>query len=163
MATRFEHVQRFSGSPEAVMEMLRNPDYIRLKCESTGSLETTVEVADTADGGCILTSTRVLPAKVPSAAKRFVGETITVTEVQTWTPLSGGSASAKGEVGFSAPLDFTATLTLAADGEETVVTTTGSFKAGVPFVGGSIESSAVDLTAKYLTVEETVGNEWLAR
>ena len=146
------------------MAMLKDPDYIRLKCDRTGSLETTVDVQDGPDGGCVISTTRVLPAKVPAAAKKFVGETIKVTEVQDWaSPAADGSSSATGTVGFDAPLSFTATITLAPSGDGTVVRTQGSFKAGVPFIGGSIEGSAADLTTKYLNVEETVGNEWLAR
>ncbi len=164
MATKFEHEQHFNGEPAAVMAMLKDPDYIRLKCDRTGSLKSDVDVSDKPDGGVILTCTRVLPANVPAAAKKFVGETITVTERQDWTPLAAdGSASAAGTVSFNAPLGFTATITLAASDGGTLVRTSGSFKAGVPFIGGSIESSAAELTTKYLDVEQTVANEWLAR
>jgi hypothetical protein len=164
VATKFEHEQQFSGDPAGVMAMLKDPDYINLKCDRTGSLKSDVDVADKADGGVILTCTRVLPANVPAAAKKFVGETITVTETQDWTPLAAdGSASATGTVGFNAPLGFTATITLGPSGDGTLVRTSGSFKAGVPFIGGSIENSAAELTTKYLDVEQAVGNEWLAR
>jgi len=164
VATKFEQEQQFDSPPAAVMAMLRDPDYIRLKCDRTGSLKTEVDVAETPDGRVVLTCTRVLPANVPSAAKKFVGDTITVTETQTWTPpAADGSASATGTVEFSAPLSFTATVTLAGSGAGTLVRTTGSFKAGIPFIGGTIEGVAVDMTTKYLNVEQTVGNEWLAR
>lgn len=164
MATSFEHTQTFASDPATVMAMLRDPDYIRLKCDRTGSLSTTVDVVDGPDGGVVLTSTRVLPAKVPSAAKAFVGETLTVTEVQTWGPLAeDGSATATGSVDFGAPMAFSATITLTASGTSTVVHTAGSFKASVPFVGGQIERGAAEQTAKYLTVEEQVGNAWLSR
>ena len=164
MATKFEHDQQFAGDPAAVMAMLKDPDYIRLKCERTGSLKTTVDVAETADGGVVITCQRVMPATVPAAARRFVGETITVTETQTWTPqATDGTAAAAGNVAFDAPLLFIAAVVLAAAGDGTLVRTSGSFKAGIPFIGGTIESSAADLTTKYLNVEETVGNEWLAR
>jgi hypothetical protein len=164
MATSFEHTQEFAGDPATVMAMMRDPDYIRLKCERTGSLSTTVDVQDGSDGGVVLTSTRVLPAKVPSAAKAFVGETLTVTEVQTWGPLADdGTATATGSVDFGAPLAFEATITLASSGASTTIRTTGSFKASVPFVGGQIERGAAEQTEKYLTIEEQVGNEWLSR
>lgn len=162
VATTFEHEQQFNGEPKAVMAMLRDPAYIRTKCDRTGSLSTDVEVAGASDGGVTLKITRVLPADVPAVAKRFVGDTITVTETQVWTkPAADGSASAIGTVEFSAPLSFTAAVCLGASGEGTLVRTSGSIKAGVPFVGGTIESSASDLMKKYLNVELTVGNEWL--
>jgi hypothetical protein len=164
MATSFEHTQSFAADPAAVMAMMRDPDYIHLKCERTGSMETTVDVQDGPDGGVILTSTRVLPAKVPAAAKAFVGETLTVTEVQTWTPVGDdGTASASGRVDFGGPLAFTASLTLAPGGTGTLLRTEGSFKASVPFVGGQIERGAAEQTEKYLSVEEQVAQEWLSR
>ncbi|MDP1878791.1 MAG: DUF2505 domain-containing protein [Actinomycetota bacterium] len=163
MATSFQHEQTFHADPAAVMAMLRDPDYIRTKCDRTGSMDTTVSVEDGPDGGCVITSVRVLPAKLPSAVKKFVGDTITVTERQEWAaPGPDGAASAAGTVEFSAPMAFTATITLEADGPATRVRTEGSFKASVPFVGGSIEGTAADLTRKYLEVEQAVGNEWLA-
>jgi len=164
VATKFTHAQQFNGSPDVVMAMLRDPDYVTEKCDRTGSLETTASIEETDDGGCVITSVRVLPAKVPSAAKKFVGETITVTETQRWTPLAAdGSASAEATVEFSAPMSFAATITLAGSDGGSVITTSGAFKASVPFIGGSIEGSAAELTTKYLDVEESVGNEWLAR
>jgi hypothetical protein len=164
MATSFEHTQSFAADPAAVMAMMRDPDYIQLKCERTGSMETTVDVQDGPDGGVVLTSTRVLPANVPSAAKAFVGETLTVTEVQTWGPVAGdGTASATGSVDFGSLGGFTGAITMTTSGALTTVQTKGSFKATVPFVGGKVERVAAEQTAKYLSVEEQVGNEWLSR
>ncbi|MHB1067422.1 MAG: DUF2505 domain-containing protein [Candidatus Nanopelagicales bacterium] len=163
MATSFQHEQTFQADPAAVMAMLRDPDYIRAKCDRTGSLDTTVSVEHGPDGGWVITSVRVLPARLPSAVKRFVGDTITVTETQAWgAPGPDGTASATGTVEFSAPMAFAATITLGAVGPATRVRTDGSFTASVPFVGGSIEGTAADLTRKYLDVEQAVGNEWLA-
>ncbi len=164
VATRLQHDQRFPSDPTTVMTMLRDPAFIELKCQRTGSLETTATIEDTADGGCVITSTRVLPSQVPAAARSFVGDTITVTEVQTWTaPGADGSATATVTVDFAAPMAFAGTLTMSPDGEATTVRTDGEFKASVPFVGKSIEKSVAEQTAKYLTVEETVGGEWLSR
>lgn len=164
MATPFVHEQTFPADPVTVMGMLKDPEYIRLKCDRTGSLETTAQVEETPDGGCVLTSTRVLPANVPAAARSFVGETLTVTEVQAWEPLvADGTASASVTVDFGAPMTFRATLTLRPDGARTVVRTEGQFKASVPFIGGKIEAVAAEQTERYLAVEETVGQEWLSR
>jgi hypothetical protein len=49
-------------------------------------------------------------------------------------------------------------LTPATDGSS--VQTQGTFKASVPFVGGTIESVAAEQTEKYLKAEERVAAEW---
>lgn len=164
MATKLEFEQNYAADPSAVMTMLRDPEFIREKCDRTGSRKTTVDVQESSDGGCVLTSIRVLPAKVPAAAAPFVGETLTVTETQTWSaPAADGSATATVAVDFGAPMTFTSAMTLDGSAGATVVRTTGQFKASIPFVGGKIEGAAKEQTEAYLQVEERVGNEWLAR
>jgi hypothetical protein len=164
VATKLDFEQTYSADPTTVMAMLKDPEFIRLKCDTTGSRKTTVDVEETADGGCILVSVRVLPAKVPAAAAPFVGETLTVTETQTWAaPDTDGSASATVAVDFGAPMTFTSAMTLTACSTGTVVTTIGLFKASIPFVGGKIEGAAKEQTEAYLEVEQRVGNEWLSR
>ena len=161
MAKEFTYRQSFGSDPVTVFAMLRDPDYVQAKCAATGSLETTVDVVEASDGSVTITSTRVLPADVPAAARKFVGETISATETQTWSaPAADGSRSADVTVDFSGPLAFSGRLALRpfADGSE--VLTEGSFKASVPFVGGTIESVAAEQTARYLGAEERVAAEW---
>lgn len=164
MATRLTHEQMFAGDPATVMAMFRDPAYVELKCQRTGSRETTVVVVETLDGGCVITSTRVLPARVPAVAAPFVGETLTVTEIQTWGMLDAdGMALATATVDFGAPMTFSGRITLSPSANGSLVITEGQFKASVPFVGGKIEQGGVEQTRRYLDVEEGVGNEWLSR
>ena len=141
--------------------MLSDREYVQAKCEATGSLKTTVEVREESDGAATIVSTRVLPADVPSVARKFVGETITATETQEWSPpAADGSRTAKVRVDFSGPLAFAGTLHLAPSGTGSEVVTEGAFTASVPFVGGTIESVAADQTARYLSAEEKLAREW---
>lgn len=161
MAKKFTHTQSFGSDPVSVFTMLRNPEYVQAKCAATGSLETTVDVSESADGSVTITSTRVLPADVPAAAKKFVGETISATETQEWSPAAvDGSRTATVGVDFSGPLSFSGRLALRPFGDGSEVVTEGSFKASVPFVGGTIESVAAEQTARYLGAEERVAAEW---
>lgn len=164
MAKEFTYRQSFSGDPVSVFAMLRDPDYVVAKCAATGSMETTVDIREGSagsDGPVVIESTRVLPADVPAAAKKFVGETISATETQEWSaPEPDGSRSATVTVEFSGPLSFHGSLTLQPSGQGTDVVTTGKFKASVPFVGGTIESEAAKQTERYLRAEERVAAEW---
>ena len=162
MAKEFTYKQSFGSDPVAVFTMLCDPTYVQAKCAATGSLETTVDVSEAADGSVTITSTRVLPAEVPAAAKKFVGETISATETQVWSaPGTDGSRTAEVTVDFSGPLSFSGRLALRPFGDGSEVVTEGSFKASVPFVGGTIESVAADQTARYLGAEERVAAEWM--
>ncbi len=161
MAKEFTYRQSFEADPVSVFTMLRDPEYVQAKCAATGSLETTAEVSEAGDGSVTIVSTRVLPAEVPDVARKFVGETISATETQVWSPAAAdGSRTAKVEVDFSGPLGFTGTLSLHPAGHGTEVVTEGKFKASVPFVGGTIESEAAKQTERYLGAEERVAAEW---
>jgi hypothetical protein len=159
MSTDFTHEQRFAASPAEVVAMMTNPDYVQHKSDSTGSIKTGVDVTVEDDEATVVNS-RVMPADVPASVKSFVGDTIKVTETQVWSLEDG---TAKVDVSFGGPLSFTGTITLAADGAETVATTVGTFKATVPFVGGTIEEMASDQTKKYLRAEEKAAVEWLSK
>ena len=163
MAKEFTYRQSFEADPVTLFAMLRDPKYVQAKCAATGSLETTVDIqaGEDAGGPVTIVSTRVLPAEVPDVARKFVGDTISATETQEWSPAaSDGSRSASVTVEFSGPLAFAGTLTLRPVGDGTEVVTEGKFKASVPFVGGTIESEAAKQTERYLGAEERLAAEW---
>lgn len=164
MATELDVTQKFAASPATCFAMLMNEQYVTRKSEATGSERTTVTIDGTPDGPVTITSVRVLPADVPDMAKSFVGDTIEVTEVQTWSAPNGeGERSGTIAVTFSAPLNFSGTLALTADADGSVVHTKGEMKSKVPFIGGQVESMAVAQTERYLRKEEKVGAEWLTQ
>ena len=164
MATSFTFDQEFTADPATVMTMLRDPGYVTSKAERTGGHDVTVEVTETPDGGVTISSTRTMPADVPSYAKSFVGDSLTITEVQVWGPLAAdGSAAAAVTVDFHAPISYKGSITMSAAGDGTRLTNAGEFKASVPFVGGKVERVAADQTQRYLNKELQVGAEWLAR
>jgi hypothetical protein len=159
MSTDFTHEQRFTATPVEVVAMMTDPEYVQHKSDSTGSIKTGVDVTPEDDQVTVVNS-RVMPADVPASVKSFVGDTIKVTETQVWNL---DDQSAKVDVSFGGPLSFAGTITLSAEGAETIATTVGTFKATVPFVGGTIEEMASDQTKKYLRAEEKAAAEWLSR
>lgn len=163
MATKLDFEQTFAADPTTVMTMLRDPEYVTLKGERTGSFDISVEVTEAPDGGVVITSTRSMPAEVPSYATPFVGDTLTITETQRWSaPAADGSAVADVTVEFAAPLAYRGTIALSGGADGTVARNLGEFKASVPFVGGKVEKVAAEMTEKYLAKEAAVGGEWLA-
>lgn len=164
MTTSIDEVQTYQAAPEEVFAMLSDPAFIEAKCMASGSLEATAEFIDDGGGKVSLVARRVLPAKIPSFAKKFVGETITLTETQNWRPPNGDGARAAGFVlDFgNNPISFTGAIELNPKGLSSQVKTMGVIKCSVPFVGGKIEGVAVEWITKYLAKEQKVGTEWLA-
>lgn len=164
MATRIDQIQHYPADPVTVFTMLSDEEYIVHKCLEAQAKDATAEVTQNGDGYTIHNS-RVLPAKIPGFAKKFVGEQIPLDETQHWAPAAGdGSRDATFKVDFHGqPLGFEGTIELRPDGQETVVTTVGSIKCTVPLLGGKIEHLALDWIDKYLDKEERVGVAWLQR
>lgn len=163
MATSFSFDQSFAGDPATVLAMLLDPEYVRHKAEQTGGSDVIVEVVAVDGGGSILVCTRTLPAEVPSYARSFVGDSITITERQEWGPVAAdGGALAVASVDFHAPVAYEGRIELAASGIGTVARNTGSFRASVPFVGGKVERLVAEQTQRYLDKEAQVAAAWLA-
>ena len=165
MATSFTHEQRYAADPATVMAMLADPAFVERKCARTGSIDTTVAVDQPSDGTIVISATRVLPLPddMPGPARTLVGDSVTVTEVQTWTaPAPDGSRTAQVRADFAGQVAFTATMSLMPAGSGSTVALSGSLKASIPFIGGKIEKTVAEQTVRYLDEEQRVGSEWLA-
>ena len=163
MTKKLEKTQRYDATPEQVWDMLLNEEFVQEKCTAAGATEVSVETLQE-DGGTTLVCRRVLPAKLPGFAKKFVGDSITITETQRWKDPSGESRSAEYLADFGDnPISMQGTITVEPDGDGTLVRSVAQVKCTVAFVGGKIEGVAVDWTDKYLDKENKVGKEWLAR
>ena len=162
MATTMDFSQTYDFPPAAVREMISDPDFIAERATRTGSTSVDIEVAEEPNGSTTVIVERVMPANVPSYAKSFVGETLTITERQEWAvPAADGTGTAVATAEFSAPLTVTGSMSITADGDTTTVRTFGEYKASVPFVGGKVEEMAKDQTIRYLTKEQEIGRSWL--
>ena len=162
MGTQLESRQVYSATPQQVMAMLKDPDYITERATVTGALTVTHTRTDDADGTVNLVIMRTLPADMPSYARSIVGDTLTITEHQTWKAAPDGDYQGSFDVKFSAPLTFKGRVIMTVDGTSTTVVTTGEFKAAVPFVGGKVERLALEQTERYLRKEEEIARDWLA-
>ncbi len=163
MPTSVEFSQEFPAGPDRVWAMLSDPEYVRTKGLRSGSSEVDAQVTEGSDD-IVIISRRRMPAKIPSYAKKFVGEEIVLTETQTWAPVAAdGTRRAEFVADFNGqPMSYSGTVELTGSGDSTVITTRGTVKASVPFVGGKIEGMAREWTQKYLRKEEEVAAEWLA-
>ena len=162
MGTQLQFDQVYSATPEQVMAMLQDPDYINERATSTGSLTVSHTRGDGPEGGIDLVIVRTLPADMPSYARSIVGDTLTVTEHQAWNRPTATGCHGDFEVKFSAPLTFNGTVVMSFDGASTTVVTSGEFKAAVPFVGGKVERLALEQTERYLGKEQQIASDWLS-
>lgn len=162
MATTLDFSQTYDAQPSTVRAMITDAEFINLRATKTGSTTVDSEVINEPGGGTTVVVTRTMPANVPSYAKSFVGETLTITERQEWAlPAADGTGTAVATAELSAPLAFSGSMSITTDGSVTTVRTFGEYRASVPFVGGKVEEMAKEQTVRYLTKEQEIGRDWL--
>ena len=162
MATTLDFSQTYDAQPSTVRAMITDAEFINLRATKTGSTTVDSEVINEPGGGTTVVVTRTMPANVPSYAKSFVGETLTITERQEWAlPAADGTGTAVATAELSAPLAFTGSMSITTDGSVTTVRTFGEYRASVPVGGGKVEEMAKEQTVRYLTKEQEIGRDWL--
>jgi len=154
MSTRLHHELSYDADPAAVSTMMRDAAFRERVCAALKVVRATVTAKDD-----VVTIEQTQASKgVPSFAKKFVGEEITIVQTETW-----GSPSAADVVvaipGKPGEARGTTVITPAGAGSTVIVDL--DIKVGLPLVGGKIEGLIRDLLLKALQRENTSGQAWL--
>ena len=96
--------------------------------------------------------------RVPSFARKFVGDEIAIVQDETWT--SASHADVRVTIP-GKPGDMSGTLDLAQIGDDVVETVALTVKISIPLVGGKIEDLVTGLLVKAFRAENKVGIKWL--
>ncbi|WP_313813252.1 DUF2505 domain-containing protein [Glutamicibacter sp.] len=132
---------------------------------ANGTLQDFSVSGDTA-GAFTLTTVRAMPTdRVPDIARKFVGASIDVTQVEEWTaPDASGSRSANVKITIGGvPVSVSGSETLTAQGENTEFAIEGKVSSSIPFIGGKLASAAEPFLAKALNLQATQVNAWLSK
>lgn len=128
-----------------------------------GSLESMALDGDPS-GAFTLVAVRTMPThRLPDIARKFVGETLTVTQTEHWAaPDADGSREAQVEMTVAGvPINVAAVQRLIAEGESTRVDLQGSVTSSIPFLGGKIAGAAEPMIGKALNVQAVEAQRWL--
>ena len=158
VATALSASLDFPADPVAAYALVTDESYVTAVAAATGGQQIEVSVVPSPDGGAVGTSTRVLPAALPSYARALVGDTLALTEVRTYGP-AGPDGSRSGTVAVTfdgAPVRIDGTLALAPSEGGSACAMHASVKASVPFLGGKIESFAAEQVRAFLAKEAEV-------
>ena len=161
VATPLRASLHFLASPEAVFEMLHDPGYLSAKSQL--AIDSVAKV-DRSDSGSTVTLQRRLASNLPDIARKFLGEEISVLEIQKWKkPDEDGSAQAKLTVTIKdAPVTVDARMKLFGDKSGTTITLTGTVSVAVPIFGAMAEGSVAGELEKIISLEQAIGETWLA-
>jgi Protein of unknown function (DUF2505) len=155
---------RYDAEPATVFAMLTDADFQDRKCAATGALDHEVEIEEYDDGSAAIRTSRTMPTEqVPDFIRTFVGQTLTVLQVDDWQP-PAADGSREGTVVVEikgAPVRLAAAMTLRPDAGGTRETIDGDLKASVPLLGGRIEKAVEPALQAAIRVEQREGRAWL--
>ena len=154
----------YDASPSEVFAMLCDEDFRAEACQAVHALSHSVEVERAGDEVTVRT-TRVMPAQVPDFAKKMVGETIEVRQVERWgAPDSAGARAARISAEISGqPAGMAGSVRLEPTAGGTREVVVGEVKVKIPLVGRRIEPEIAKAIRAALVKEAEVGRRWLAR
>lgn len=157
---------RYDADPTTVMVMLADPAFQRRKCEATGALSHSVDVqGDPATGPVTITTRRTMPTDdIPDFVRRFVGNSLELTQTDSWDAAApDGSRAGTVVVEISgAPVRLRGEQEMTGRDGGTHQRVEGDLKASVPLVGGKVERAAEPAMRAAIRKEEEVGTAWLA-
>lgn len=152
----------YPAAPDAVWAMLTDPAWREQVCAATGAKSWAVRVEADESGGTIEV-TRVMPSEVPGAVRRIVGDTVTVTQTETWGAATGGGRQADVQLRVKGqPAVMTGSSTLAPSAAGTRQLVSGELKVRIPLLGGTLEKELAKAIRMALGKEHEVGQAYLA-
>lgn len=163
MSQKFSNKDRYSATPDQMIAMMSDPEYIKAKYEALGDLSFDV-LEQSAEGDSLkIKVDRTMKANLPNVAKKVLGETSQMIQTENW---STGGATKTATMEMEAPgkpIKIHSTLEIAPVGDsECDYTANFEIKASIPLVGGKIEKIIVGETKDSLVKEEAFNSKWLA-
>jgi hypothetical protein len=159
--------EELPGTVEEVYALFTNVAFQEAKCLATtdDANHYSVDVTGGPAGERVRTERHLKSDGLPDVAKSFVGEHLTIVEVQTWSaPGADGSRESAVDMHVKgAPLTLKGTLRLEPSRAGTVKLLDADLKAQVPFIGGRIERAAAEPISAAIGIETDLIREWLTR
>lgn len=149
---------------EAVVDVLTRRDFVEHVSQRAGATLTAFTVSGPVDGAFTTTTARTLPTdRFPDLVKKFVGQTLEVTQHETWSaPAADGSRTVDVTVDVAgAPVKVKAVQKLVAAAGSTTIELTGEVSSSIPFLGGKIAATAEPYLAKALNLQAAEAQKWL--
>ena len=145
---------------EQVVAMLGDPEFREAVAGYQHAVRSSADLSGTGAGRTARVEIVHGTEQVPSFARKFVGDEISIVQHETWT--SDTHADVQVTIP-GKPGDMTGTLDVAQVGDDVVETVVLTVKVNIPFVGGKLEDLIAGLLSKAYRAENKVGLKWLAK
>ncbi|MEU8224000.1 DUF2505 domain-containing protein [Kribbella sp. NPDC048915] len=152
----------YDATPEEVFAIVSDQAFREQACVKTKALSYDVRVSTSGTDTVVRVSREMPSTDIPDMAKKFVGETLTVVQTETWhAPGADGSRTADvaGEIS-NTPVTLKGTARIAQQGAQTVQSINLDVKVAIPLIGKKLEPFVVDAIRSGLQKEHDLGHEW---
>ncbi|MFK4087710.1 DUF2505 domain-containing protein [Kribbella sp. NPDC020789] len=152
----------YDATPEEVFAVVTDKTFREQACEKTNALSYDVQVSESGADTVVKVTREMASDDVPDIARKFVGQTLTVVQTETWhTAAADGSRTADvaGEI-TGTPVSLKGAANITPAGAQTVQGITLDVKVAVPLIGKKIEPFVVDAIRKGLEKEHELGQDW---
>ncbi|TDO47690.1 uncharacterized protein DUF2505 [Kribbella sp. VKM Ac-2571] len=155
----------YDATPEEVFAIVTDTAFREQACEKTKALSYDVTVSASGTDTVVRVSRKMEATDIPDMARKFVGETLTVVQTETWhAAAADGSRTADvaGEIA-NTPVTLKGTARIARDGAQTVQAIDLDVKVAVPLIGKKMEPFVVDAIRSGLQKEHDLGHDWAGK
>jgi hypothetical protein len=152
----------YDATPEEVFAIVTDTTFREQACEKTKALSYDVKVSTSGADTVVRVQREMEATDIPDMARKFVGETLTVVQTETWhAPAADGSRTAdvSGEI-TNTPVTLKGTASIVPNGAQTVQAINLDVKVAVPLIGKKLEPFVVDAVRAGLVKEHDLGREW---
>jgi len=150
-------------SPEGVVEMLLNRDYVMAKYEALQDRQFEVLQLERTDDGHVFKVDREVDANLPDIAKKVLGDTNRLVQSEVWRKSGDGYVADVKIDSPGKPVAITGSFEVMPSGDGAATWTVDfTIKASVPLVGGKIEKIVAQEAQDNLGKEYTFNKQWLA-
>src|SRR4051794_13887117 len=152
----------YDATPEEVFAIVTDKTFREQACEKTKALSYDVQVSQSGGDTVVRVSREMPTANVPDMARKFVGDTLTVVQTETWhSAAADGSRKADvvGEIS-NTPVTLKGTASISTQGAQAVQAITLDVKVAVPLIGKKMEPFVVDAVRSGLVKEHNLARNW---
>jgi len=157
-AMRFRHEVHYDAPPEAVFEMLADPEFRQRACEAQEVISVDISLDRSGDGFSLVVDQMQKTDDLPSFARTFAGSSTQAIQREEWSDPTRGTLTIEAP---GKPTQAKGTITLEPDGPGTREVVELEIKVKVPLIGGKLEKLMAEKVASGMDVEHGVGVTYL--
>jgi hypothetical protein len=152
-----------TGTVEQILASHLDKGVREQACRESGALSYDVSIESGPDGRARVQVDRLMAPDVADYIRKFVGETISIRQVEEWGPANSSSARSavlrltiKGQ-----PASMVGSVVITPEPTGATEVITGDVKVAIPLLGRKIEPEIVKVVEAGLRLEQRISQDWV--